>query len=100
MKSFSKVKSSSIKSAYYSICDDYGVNADKTWMHGNWFYTTSYGNFGNRRKATKSSPPDNLKRWIITQSNGFTRKCVEKISRSEGQISVYSLLLRLGQDQV
>ena len=98
--SFSKVKSPSIKSAYYSICDDYGVNSDKTWMHGNWFYTTSYGIFGDRRKATKRSPPDNLKQWIITQPNGFTRKCVEKISRSEGQISIYSFLLRLGQDQV
>ena len=31
---FSKVKDSYIKSAYYSICDDYGVNADETWMHG------------------------------------------------------------------
>ena len=31
---FSKVKNSYIKSAYYSICDDYGVNADETWMHG------------------------------------------------------------------
>ena len=26
-KNFSKVKNSYIKSAYYSICDDYGVNA-------------------------------------------------------------------------
>ena len=31
---FNKVKSSCIKSEYYSVCDDYGVNADKTWMHG------------------------------------------------------------------
>ena len=28
------------------------------------------------------SPPDNLMRWIITQSKGFTRKGIEKISRS------------------
>ena len=81
--SFSKVKSSYIKSAYYSICDDYGGNADKTLMHGNWFYTTSYGIFDDGRKATKRSPPDNLKWWIITQSDGYTRKCIEKISRSE-----------------
>ena len=27
---FNKVKNSYIKSAYYSICDDYSVNADKT----------------------------------------------------------------------
>ena len=31
---FSKVKNSSITSDCYSICDDYGVNADETWMHG------------------------------------------------------------------
>ena len=30
---FSKVKNYYIKSAYYSICDDYGVNSDKTWVH-------------------------------------------------------------------
>ena len=40
---FSKVKYSYIKSAYYGICDDYGVNADQKWMNGNWFYTTKYG---------------------------------------------------------
>ena len=40
---FSKVKNFCIKSAYYSICDDYGVNPDERWMHGNWFYTTDYG---------------------------------------------------------
>ena len=31
---FSKVKNAYIKSAYYSICDDYGVNPNETWMHG------------------------------------------------------------------
>ena len=31
--SFSKVKNSYIKSAYYIICDDNGVNADEIWMH-------------------------------------------------------------------
>ena len=46
-----------------------------------WFYTTGYGIFGHEVKATKSSPPDNLTRWIITQSKGFTRKGIEKISR-------------------
>ena len=38
--SFSKVKNAYIKSAYYSTCDDYGVDSDETWMHGDWFYTT------------------------------------------------------------
>ena len=51
-------------------------------MHGNWFYMTGYGIFGHEVKATKRSPPDNLTRWIITQSKGFTRKGIEKISRS------------------
>ena len=32
--SFSKVKISYIKSTYYCICDDYGVNADETWING------------------------------------------------------------------
>ena len=79
---FSKVKNAYIKSDYYSVCDDYGVNADETWMHGDWFYTTDYGIFGHEVKATERSPPDNLTRWIITKSKGFTRKGIEKISRS------------------
>ena len=33
-------------------------------------------------EATERSPPDNLMRWIITQSKGFTRKGIDKISRS------------------
>ena len=38
--------------------------------------------FWPRNKGNKKVPPDNLTRWIITQSNGFTRKGIEKISRS------------------
>ena len=79
---FSKVKNAYIKSDYYSVCDDYGVTADETWMHGDWFYTTDYGIFGHEVKATERSPPDNLTQWIITQSKGFTRKGIEKTSRS------------------
>ena len=79
---FSKVKNGYIKSAYYSVCDGYGVDADETWIYGNWFYTTGYGIFGNEVKATKRSPPNNLTRWITTQSKGFTRKGIKKISRS------------------
>ena len=78
---FSHVKNAYIKGAYYSICDDYGVDANETWMHGNWFYTTDYPIFGHEVKATERSPPDDLTRWIITQSNGFTKKDIEKISR-------------------
>ena len=79
---FRKVKNAYIKSAYYSICDDYGVGADETCIHGDWFYMIDYGIFGNEVKATESSPPDNLTRWISTWSKGFTRKEIEKISKS------------------
>ena len=51
-------------------------------MYGNWFYTTDYAIFGHEWKATERSPPDNLPRWIMTQSKGFTKKGIEQISRS------------------
>ena len=54
---FSKVKNSYIKSVCYSICDDYGVNADEIWVHGDWIYPTKYGIFGGGGKATKKGPP-------------------------------------------
>ena len=31
---FNKVKNGYTKSAYYSICDDCGIDADETWMYG------------------------------------------------------------------
>ena len=51
-------------------------------MHGDWFFTTDYGIFGHDVKATEKSPPDNLTRWIIARSRGFTSEGTEKISRS------------------
>ena len=93
---FGKVKISYIKIAYYSICDDYGVNADETWMHGDWFYTTGDGIFRYEVKVTKTTPPDNLKRWIITQSKDLARKGIEKISRS---VSAYVYLVLTSQIQ-
>ena len=51
-------------------------------MHGNWFYTIDCGICGHEVKFTERSPPGNLTRWIITRSKGFTRKGIEKISRS------------------
>ena len=78
---FSKVKNAYIKSAYYNLCDDCGVDLSETWMYGDWFNTTNHAIFGHEMKATKRSPPDNLTRWIITQSKGFTRKGIERISR-------------------
>ena len=65
-------------------------------MHGDWFYTTGYGIFGHEVKATKRSLPDNLMRWIITQSKGFTRKGIEKISRS---VRAYVYLVLTSQVQ-
>ena len=79
---FSKVRNAYIKSVYYSICDDYGVDPSETWMYEDWFYTTDYAIFGHEVKATERSPPDNLTRWIMTQSKGFTKNAIEKISRS------------------
>lgn len=63
---FSKVENSYITSTYYSIRDDYGVNADKTWMNRDWSYITGYSILENGGKATQRSPPDNFTRWIIT----------------------------------
>ena len=93
---FSKVKNAYIKSAYHSVCDNYGVDVDETWMHGDWFYTTGYGIFGHEVKVTKRSPPDNLTRWVMTQSKGFTRKGIEKISRS---VRAYVYLVLTSQSQ-
>ena len=70
--------------------DDYGVNPDETWMHGDWFYTTNYGIFGHEVKATERSPPDNHIRWIILWSKGFTRKGIENMHAGLGGICLFS----------
>ena len=92
----SKVKNNYIQSAYYSIYDYYGVDADETWIHGDWFYTTVYGIFVHGIKATERSPSDNLSRWIITRFKGFTRKGIEQISRS---VRAYAYLVFTSQVQ-
>ena len=83
-------KNSYIKSAYYSICDDYGANADEIWMNRNWFCTTAYCKFGDGGKATQSSPSENITRYIVTQSKDFTIKGIGKVSRS---LKVYVYLV-------
>ena len=93
---FSKFKNAYIRSAYYSICDDYGVDANEIWMYGDWFYTTDYAIFGHEVKATKRSPPDDLTRWTITQSKGFAKKRFKKISRS---VRAYVYLVLTSQVQ-
>ena len=44
---FSKLKNDYEDSAYYSVCDEYGVDPTETCMHGDWFYTTDYAVFGH-----------------------------------------------------
>ena len=51
-------------------------------MNRNWFYIRKYDIFSNGGKATKRSPPNNLTQWILTQSKGFTREGIVKISRT------------------
>ena len=65
-------------------------------MHGDWFYTTDYGIFGHEVKATERSPPGKLTRGIIARSKGFTRKGIEKISRS---VRAYVYLVLASQVQ-
>ena len=93
---FSKVKNAYIKSAYYSIRDDYGVNPDETRMYGYWFYMTDYGIFSHEVKAAERSPSDNLTRWIITRSKDFTIRGIEQISRS---VKAYVYLVLTSQTQ-
>ena len=93
---FRKVKNSYINCAYCSICDEYGAGANETWMHEDWFYTTSYAIFTTRSKATKRSPSDDVGRWIVTRSRGLTRKGIEKISRS---VRAYVYLVLTSQAQ-
>ena len=75
---FNKVKNSYIKSAYYSICDDYSVNADKTWLNRDWYYMNHYGNNGDGEKTTKRSTAGSLTWWIINQSKVSARKDIWK----------------------
>ena len=78
---FSKVKNAYIKGAYYSSCDDYSVDRTKTWMYGDWFYMTDFAVFRHSIKAAERSRSDDVTRWLITQSKGFTRKGIDQINR-------------------
>ena len=49
--------------------------------------------------ATERSPPDNVTRWIITQSKGFTRKGIEKTSRFVKAYAYLVLTSEISQDQ-
>ena len=52
--------------------------------------------FGHQVNATERSPPDNLTRWNITQSKGFTKNGIKKISRS---VTAYVYLVLTSQVQ-
>ena len=52
--------------------------------------------FGHEVKTTERSPPDNLTRWNITQSKGFTKNGIKKISRS---VTAYVYLVLTSQVQ-
>ena len=65
-------------------------------MYGDWFYTTDFAIFGHNAKVMERSPSDDLTRWIITQSKGFTRNGIEKISRS---VRIYVYLVLTSQVQ-
>ena len=93
---FSKIKNAYIKGAYYSSCDDFGVDWTKTWMYGDWFYMTDFAVFAHNVKVAERSPWDDLTRWIITQSKGFTRKGIDQISRS---VTAYVYLVLTSQVQ-
>ena len=67
-----------------------------TWVYGDWFYTTDYAIFGHEVKATERYPPNNLTRWIIAQSKGFTKKGIEQTSRS---VRAYVYLVLTSQVQ-
>ena len=79
---FNKVKNDYEDSGYCSVCDEYDVDPTETWMCGNWVYTTDFAVFGHEVRATERSLPDNLTRWIITQSKDFTKNGIKKISRT------------------
>ena len=57
---FRKVKNFYIASAYCSICDDYGINADETWMNRDYFYTTKNSVLCDWGKSVEKSPTENL----------------------------------------
>ena len=82
------VRNSCFNSGCYKICGNYSVNVDEIWMNGNWVPTPAYRHFSNGRKAARRSFSGKLAGRIITQSKVFTRKGIEKKSKSIQHISV------------
>ena len=82
---------------FSNICDDYGVNADEIRLNGWLVLYTNIWCFCEGIKFTKRSPPDKLLKCIITQSKIFTRKGIEKVSKS---VRAYIYLVFTSQVQI
>ena len=59
-------------------------------MNGDWFYTVQYDVFDDDGNATLRSAPENITRWIITQSRGFKRIGIRKVIRSAMDVYLFS----------
>ena len=69
----------------------------EVWLLGEWYYTTNWAVFGdNNQKRTKVAPPNNLTRWILRTSKGFTRDGLAMISKS---VRAYVYILLTSQVQ-
>ena len=85
-KTFSKYSNPYDWSAYYAICNEYGVNPNNLWLTGDWMYTNNNANFfdnGNTTtKSTTKPPSSDYSRWIMPTSNGLTYKALNLLSDS------------------
>ena len=94
---YKKTNNNYSKEDYFKICDEYGVDPNETWLFGKWYTTTSWAVFGeNNQKYTKVALPNNLTRWILRTSKGFTRAGVTMISKS---VRAYVFILLTSQAQ-
>lgn len=60
------------------------------------FYLMVHGAFSDGATVTKTSPPDKLTQWIISQSKNFTRKSIKKIRKC---VDTYSYFVLISQCQ-
>ena len=72
---FNNVKNAYINSAHYSICDEYGIDGNESWMYGDWFYKTGYGIFGHEIKATFSK---GLHQTILHDGSSHSLKVLQE----------------------
>ena len=65
-------------------------------MNRDGFYMREYADVGSTGKGTTKAPSDNLTQWVMSQSTGFTRKSIAKVSRS---VRAYVYLVHTYQSQ-